>query len=104
QDSLWVRPEPVTELVRTLAWFKDNPEIFVVLESRCIAGGADSAIVQGAWDFKLINDCYRRHLGVVADCRVAVAQRKPLAEIIVLLQRERDFYRQAVYYDPLLPR
>jgi phenylacetic acid degradation operon negative regulatory protein len=104
QDSVWVRPHPITQLVQTLGWFKDNPEMFVVFESRRIAGGDNAAIVQGAWDFKFINDRYRQHLAVVADYRAALARAKSPGAIAELLRRERDFYGGALHHDPLLPR
>jgi DNA-binding transcriptional regulator PaaX len=104
QDSVWVRPHPIHQLVQSLAWFKDNPEMFVVFESRRIAGGDNAAIVQGAWDFKFINERYHQHLDTVADCRAALARAKSPGELAELLRRERRFYGEAVHHDPLLPR
>jgi len=104
QDSVWVRPHPITELVQTLTWLKDNPEMFVVFESRRSAGGDNAAIVQGAWDFKFINERYHQHLDAVEDCQAALAKAKSPAALAALLRRERGFYRDALHHDPLLPR
>lgn len=104
QDSVWVRPHPINQLVQSLAWFKDNPEMFVVFESRRIAGGDNAAVVQGAWNFKFIHDRYRQHLDAVADCRGALAKAKSPVLLAELLRRERRFYGDAVRCDPLLPR
>jgi len=104
QDSVWIRPYPIHQLVQSLAWFKDNPEMFVVFESRRIAGGSNAAIVQGAWDFKFINDRYQQHLDTVADCQGALAKAKSPGALSDLVRRERCFYAEALHYDPLLPR
>ena len=104
QDSVWVRSHPINHLIKSLNWFKDNPEMFVVFESRRIAGGDNAAIVKGAWDFHFINDRYRQHLDVVADCRAALVKAKSPAALSEPVRRERRFYADALHHDPLLPR
>lgn len=104
QDSVWVRPDPVSELVETLEWFRENPENFVVLEARTIKGGSDAALVKGAWDFAKINAGYRRYLASVDSCQEAVAKPIRPAELAALVRRERTAYVQALAIDPLLPK
>ena len=104
QDSVWVRPHPVTEILQSLAWFQDNPEMYIVLEARRLAGGADSAIVNGAWDFTVLQDRYRQHLDAVADAQRSLAKASAPPALAALIRRERQFYADALRHDPLLPR
>jgi DNA-binding transcriptional regulator PaaX len=104
QDSVWVRPHPAAHLLQSLTWFQDNPEMFVVLEARRLAGGSDHAIVNGAWDFDFLQDRYRQHLDAVADAQRSLMKEIALPALSALIRRERRFYADALRHDPLLPR
>ena len=104
QDSVWVRPEPVEDLVKTLEWFRENPEHFVLLEARRITGVSPEALVAGAWDFGKVNERYKHYLEQVKRAQKQLLS--PLADSnpLALLSDERRDYERSLEIDPLLPR
>jgi phenylacetic acid degradation operon negative regulatory protein len=105
QQSLWVHPHPVKELLGALEDFRDDVETFLLMEARCCAGYSDEAVVQGAWDFEEIN---RRHEAYQSAARLdAGSARQLLASADKFsgwLRSERIAWHYALSADPLLPR
>ncbi len=104
QYSVWISPNAVEALVRTLEWFQENPEQFALLEARKITGVSDAALVQGAWDFAEINSRYERYLKEMRNWHQLTANAKTAAVLASVLREERTAYAHALMMDPLLPR
>lgn len=104
QDSVWVTPDPVQQLAQTLALFRDNPENFVLMESKALAGGSDAAIVLGAWDFPKINAGYNRYMEFVHSHTPAAIGSSDAVRLGGLIREERAAYASAQQPDPFLPR
>jgi phenylacetic acid degradation operon negative regulatory protein len=103
QNSVWIRPQPILHLVNTLAWFRDNPETFLLLETKRVAGASDVALVSGAWDFTRINASHNQYRQIVEQCEMALAAATSLDAVTELLRKEGRAYREAMARDPLLP-
>jgi len=104
QNSVWIKAQPVMPLIRTVTWFQDNPEMFLVMESRRVAGDSDEAIVAGAWDFTRINGAYRRYLEVVETLQASLKKRATVQDLAGAVRQERAAYGHAIVLDPLLPK
>jgi phenylacetic acid degradation operon negative regulatory protein len=104
QHSVWIRPEPVKELVETLSWFRENPEEFALLESRRVTGVSDACLVQAAWDFDKVNDAYHRYIEELSSLSARLNRTRSPAEAVLCLRSERGSYADALAIDPLLPR
>ena len=105
QHSVWISPDPIREVTDSLRGFREDVEMFNLMEARCCAEYSDAAIVQGAWDFTEINRRYEAYL------RVATTELRQLPEgdgraqaLGRWLRRERFLWLQALTIDPLLPR
>ena len=104
QNSVWLTPDPVTELRDLLADGPVDVESLLLLEARPCAGESDAQIVAGAWDFVAINARYARHqqlLSLRPRGRVSTeAAAKPFHR---WLREEREAWMDAQWHDPLLP-
>ena len=105
QESVWIRPDPVSHVAELLKDFKDDVEALTIMESTCAAGYENAAIVQGAWDFVEINKRHRAyvqsHSVSPRDVNRLRASRKALNN---WLRSEKVAWRHATQLDPLLPR
>jgi phenylacetic acid degradation operon negative regulatory protein len=105
QQSLWIHPHPVGELVSALDDFRDDVESFILMEARCCAGYANEAVVLGAWDFEEIN---RRHEAYRSTASLNARSVRDLlaapAKLNGWLRSERVAWRYSLAADPLLPR
>ena len=99
QNSVWIHPDPVPEVVAALGSFRDDVESFTVMEATCVAGAPDSSVVNGAWDFDELNQRYHAYLGAVKQ-----PQGRTRGTRHAWLQQERLAWWHAVSLDPLLPR
>ena len=99
QNSVWIHPDPVPEVVAALGSFRDNVESFTVMEANCVAGTPDTSVVNGAWDFAEINQRYQAYLSAVNQ-----PQGRTGATRHAWLHQERLAWWHAVSLDPLLPR
>jgi phenylacetic acid degradation operon negative regulatory protein len=98
QMSVWITPDPATELRVTLGETKVQADAFLVIEGRPAAGESDQEIVQAAWDFPRINHRYERH-------RDFLRHDPPTdGRLVEWARREIAGWRAAVALDPLLPR
>ncbi|MBM3858357.1 MAG: hypothetical protein FJ395_01755 [Verrucomicrobia bacterium] len=105
QQSLWIHPHPVGELISALDDFRDDVETFLLMEAHCCGGYSNQSVVLGAWDFEEIN---RRYEGYQRTARLdRAAARRILASPQQLdgwLRSERIAWQHALTLDPLLPR
>lgn len=98
QLSVWITPDPATDLRAVLGETKVQADAFLVIEGRPAAGESDREIVQAAWDFPRINRRYERHLAFLKDDPPCDAR------LVEWARREIAGWRAAVALDPLLPR
>lgn len=96
QGSVWVTPDPADEVRAILHEIDARPETFLLMEGRPAAGESDNEIVQGAWNFELINRHYEQYLTYIE--KSAAGGRPPS-----WWRRENALWRTAVNSDPLLP-
>ncbi|MBM3889344.1 MAG: hypothetical protein FJ388_09485 [Verrucomicrobia bacterium] len=105
QQSLWIQPDPVTELTEALRDFRDDVETFILMEATCCAGYSNARVVEGAWDFAEIN---KRHEAVLATASVTAhsldQMKKSPERLGAWLRAERMAWEHALAVDPLLPR
>ena len=105
QDSVWIRPDPVKDVTEVVRDFRDNAESFTMLQSRCVPGFSDPALVRAAWPFGKIREGYEEYLQFTATAclRLKAGQPHP-RDLFRLLRDERLCWRAAFQADPLLPR
>ncbi|MBX3744409.1 MAG: hypothetical protein KF833_03800 [Verrucomicrobiae bacterium] len=105
QDSVWISPDPVTELVASLDENPSDVESLLFLEARPAGGESDRDIVAGAWNFEAIHQRYTRYLKVLARLPAKWSGSESDAEHLrQWLALERAAWSEAVRSDPLLPR
>ena len=104
QNSVWITPDPLTELAAALAEYRDDVESLTVMEAHCHAGYSNAALVQGAWDFETINRRYDAHLSQAnGELRRGLPARVTVEDLRGRLRQERVLWRNALELDPLLP-
>ena len=104
QKSVWISPDPLSQITKQLSACAKDVESLITLEARPGAGETDADIVAGAWDFKRINQLYQ-------DCQKILRQlpsRKAEGGEAALglrrwAQAERTAWQEAVSADPFLP-
>jgi phenylacetic acid degradation operon negative regulatory protein len=105
QDSVWISPDPVTEVVQSLKGWEEDAATFTLLESRCAAGFSDSALVAGAWQFSKVNERYDAYLRFANPAlRRAAGARLHPRDLFAALREEGQRWSAAFDRDPLLPR
>ncbi len=104
QDSVWISPDPVAEVAAAVKSFRDNAELFTILECRCAPGFADGSLVRGAWRFGEINRRYQAYEKSAAETvRRLKSERLHPRDLFGLLRQERQLWAEAFGLDPLLP-
>ena len=97
QKSVWVSPDATADVRATLGESRVQADAFLVMEGRPAAGESDAEIVQGAWDFGIINRRYEHYL--------VVTEKLPRTRsgVVDWVQRENSAWKAALKIDPLLP-
>jgi DNA-binding transcriptional regulator PaaX len=105
QDSVWITPDAVDGVAKTLQPFRDDAASFTVLLSRCAPGFTNASLVTGAWPWAMIHDRYQRYLDFAATAKKAL-QGSPMhpRELFAWIRRERGIWSEAFDLDPFLPR
>jgi phenylacetic acid degradation operon negative regulatory protein len=105
QNSVWIHPDPIEDVIEALAEFREDVETFLIMEASCCRGYSEQAIVAGAWDFEEINKRHRAYIETASLTGREVASFKcsPTA-LRSWLKRERIAWEYALQADPLLPR
>jgi phenylacetic acid degradation operon negative regulatory protein len=104
QDSVWISPDPVDAIAKTLKPFRDDAASFTVLRCQCESGFANASLVVGAWPFEGINEGYRRYIefASAAKARLKGSSLHP-RDLFELIRKERKAWADAFDLDPLLP-
>ena len=97
QQSVWVTPDPPSEIRASLGDSKVVAESLLVMEGTPAAGESDAEIVVGAWDFSAVNAHYEAYL------RMAKTRPPGGTRLVQWARRENALWRAAVAIDPLLP-
>jgi len=100
QGSVWVSPDPLTNLRRTISSLTADPEALLFIEGRPCAGARDAAIVAGAWHFARLNAAYRKYLRVH---ETIPAPADSSQQWRLWLAAEREAWQEAAAIDPFLP-
>jgi DNA-binding transcriptional regulator PaaX len=95
QNSVWIRPDPITRIKDTLKDFRDNVKCLIPLEARAGDRASCLAIVRGAWDFGEINHRYQTYLDWVS---------KKTRRDLNWFRQERLNWLHATSLDPFLPQ
>lgn len=105
QDSVWITPDPVKHLTKSLKQFRDDVEAVMLMESRCASGYRDASLVKGAWRFEAIQEGYQSYLQFASEAKQRLSG-PPLhpRDLFALLREERAWWMAAFALDPLLPR
>jgi phenylacetic acid degradation operon negative regulatory protein len=104
QNSVWITPDPVSAIEEALAPIQRNTESFLIMQGRPAAMYDDQAIVDGAWDFPMINKLYHDYCSTAAIIERKLGKRlADSEEIKTALSRERMAWSRAIECDPLLP-
>ena len=105
QDSVWITPDPVPKVAKTLDHLGEDAETFTVLKCRCETGFSDAALVKGGWRFDEINqqyNAYQEFAEATLERRLHVCSHP--RELFKLLREEKWRWSAAFRLDPLLPR
>ncbi len=104
QDSVWISPDPVSELVAAVRSFSNDAGAFLILESRCAEGFSDDGLVRGAWPFAAINQSYELYQRFAASFEKRLCHEKlHPRDLFALLREERRLWLEGFDADPLLP-
>ena len=105
QNSVWIHPDPMTELSEALQDYREDVESLTIMEAQCCAGYSNESIVRGAWDFPEINRRYAAYQdGFGKHAPTIAVGRMGLAVASQWLRAERIAWEHAFSLDPLLPR
>jgi phenylacetic acid degradation operon negative regulatory protein len=104
QNSVWISPDPLSEITQELSERAKDVESLVTLEARPAASETDAEIVAGAWDFTRINQRYERCLRVFGQLpQVRAKEDGPARDLRRWAQQEKAAWHEAISADPLLP-
>jgi phenylacetic acid degradation operon negative regulatory protein len=105
QKSVWITPDPIDDGFLPASSIKADVKSLICLAGRPCSGETDADLVAAAWDFKLINQKYRRHLEILKTR--PGAQLTSASHSLAMTrwaEAERNAWNDAVRDDPLLPR
>lgn len=106
QNSVWISPDPISDETLPLRLLKLTPESFLVIEGRPAGLSTDpqAAIVNGAWDFALINRRYQKVLDLAGrGMELAGGDAPKPSAFREWLSQDREAWVSALAEDPLLP-
>jgi phenylacetic acid degradation operon negative regulatory protein len=104
QNSVWVSPDPLSQIIQELSDHAGDVESIITFEARPGAGESEADIVKGAWDFDRINRGYQKCLEVLSDPpRTRPKDGPSMTRLQLWAKVERCAWLEAVACDPLLP-
>jgi phenylacetic acid degradation operon negative regulatory protein len=104
QNSVWVSPDPLSEITKELSASAEDVESIITLEARTAAGEADAAIVAGAWNFGRINQLYENSLKVLRELpQTKPKDAKSSGQLLRWAQWEKSIWQETASADPFLP-
>ena len=105
QGSVWITPDPLTEEKALLGSAKIDVNSLIFFEARPCARESDAEIVVGAWEFDRIDCLYQRHLKLLKEKPTGKLSNKSCVTALYhWAEAEWLGWREAVKYDPFLPR
>ena len=102
QQSVWIVPDAISDVCIPLRRLKLTPESLTVIEGAPTPTDSNDGLVQGAWDFALINHNYQVAIELAIAGRRFVHRANPGA-MRKWLADERAAWMEAITDDPLLP-
>jgi DNA-binding transcriptional regulator PaaX len=104
QQSVWIWPDEIEQILREIIEVNGVPECFCGFESRRLFLCTDQEVVASAWNFEEIHRHHRiyldRTIGTTTDAREAAS----ITELARAARFEWRAYQDAFARDPLLPR
>jgi phenylacetic acid degradation operon negative regulatory protein len=101
QNSVWLSPDPVPELVRRLVAAQISVESLLFIDGRPAAGESDQDLVGGAWDFGALQKAHAAYLKMLR-LRPSLA-RGTLSDWQAWLAAEQRGWTKIRTLDPFLP-
>jgi phenylacetic acid degradation operon negative regulatory protein len=102
QNSVWLSPDRVSDLVLALEKERVSAECLLFLEGRPAGGEDDAELVRSAWDFERLGTMHRHYLRLLKT-RPRGVKAAVSGEWIPWLQAEDRAWRKIVRWDPFLP-
>lgn len=105
QGSVWVTPDPLEEEKKILVGVKSDVASLLLLDAQPCAGESDTEIVEAAWNFQRINQCYRRLMKILDERPDGMLRSE--VEVKAMSRwasAERKAWLNAITNDPLLPK
>jgi phenylacetic acid degradation operon negative regulatory protein len=102
QNSVWLSPDPVSQLVRQLTQKDVSVESLLFIEGRPAGGESDAELVAGAWDFSGLAKLHAAHLKLLR-LRPTSARWTKAAEWSAWIDAEHRAWRTLERRDPFLP-
>ncbi len=104
QNSVWISPDPLSDVTRQLSAKAEDVESIVTLEARPAAGETDADIVAGAWNFARINRFYEGCLEVLGQLPQSKGKDETgPAGLRRWAQLEKSTWQAVIAVDPFLP-
>jgi phenylacetic acid degradation operon negative regulatory protein len=106
QKSVWITPDDLTPLRKTVFPRDDQSRTFLCFEGRPCGGENDRAIVRAAWNFEDIHALYKQHQSVLTAFPMRQKEESDTDYVENLLlwgTRERAAWKRVMEADPLLP-
>jgi phenylacetic acid degradation operon negative regulatory protein len=102
QNSVWLTPDPVSQLVEQLKHERVAADSLLFLEGRPAGGETDAEIVAAAWDFAKLAKMHAAYLKIVR-LRPAGGRTTKATEWAAWIAAEHRAWREILRHDPFLP-
>ena len=104
QRSVWVWPHECEAILKEITDARGVPECFCGLESRRLFLCTDEEVIETAWKFDDIGEHHTSYLESTKRLATALNKVKDMESLGRLARVEREAFRAAFAWDPLLPR
>jgi phenylacetic acid degradation operon negative regulatory protein len=102
QNSVWLSPDPVSQLIGQLTQKDVTVESLFFIEGRPAGGETDAELVAGAWDFAELAKQHATYLKLLRT-RPSFGRQTKSAEWSAWLESESRAWRAVARRDPFLP-
>jgi phenylacetic acid degradation operon negative regulatory protein len=102
QNSVWLSPDPIVDLLRALREEKISVESLVFMEGRPAGGEIDAELVIGAWDFDRLARMHADYLKLLR-AKPKVGRGDKGGQLATWLVAEDRAWRAVARADPFLP-
>jgi DNA-binding transcriptional regulator PaaX len=109
QGSVWISPEPLQDLEKTIHSFGNIIQRFFLIRGGFMGGPSPEDIVAQAWPLKEISTCYDDWTVSVRRLEKAIlaadpADTKSFDRVMTALGEQESLWNECLRRDPLLPR